>query len=335
MVYRSSLKFCSSIMFLGVLFITGTLGFGQQMALQSQFLMNEYLINPAIAGDDGYTKINLSAREQWLGLPQSPKTHIASFQTRLLNSSYILKKNPIRKKNLKPSKMARVGLGGMIFDDRTGLISRTGFQFTYAYHIPFQESQLSFGLSAEFYQFKLNKDRITLHDPDDPYYLNYDFASFIPDANFGVNYMAVNFNAGFSVSHIFQSALKLGNKGNTNYQLLRHYYIHGGYKWVLADDWLINPYILLKATSKFNSLQSDISVTAFYKNTYWFGAAYRTPRFIVIKAGIKIESVYIGYAFDHSMDDLSYYTVGTHEFQIAYKFGGSPRRYRWLDHKLY
>jgi type IX secretion system PorP/SprF family membrane protein len=332
MPIKTSLK---RMLILLIPLLLGSTGFGQQMALQSQFLFNEYTINPAVAGYDGYTRINLSGREQWLGLPQSPKTHIASFQTRLLNSSYIVRKNPIRKNALRPSKMARVGLGAMVFDDRTGLISRTGFQITYAYHIPFQESQLSFGISAEGYQFKLNKDGVELNDPNDPYYLAYDFDAFVPDANFGVSFITRELSVGFSVHHLFQSALKLGNKGNNNYQTLRHYFISGGYKLVLSDDWLLHSYVLLKATNKFNSYQSDISSTLFFKNTYWLGLSYRTPKFIIIKAGVKIDRLYIGYAFDHSMDNLSRYSIGTHEFSLAYKFGGSIRRYRWLDHDLY
>lgn len=307
----------------------------QQMSLQSQFLMNEYQVNPAIAGHDGFSKVNLTAREQWLGIPQSPRTHSASFQTRLLNSSYIVKKNPIRKKNLKPSKMGRVGLGGMIYDDRNGLISRTGFQITYAYHIPFRESQLSLGISAEGYQFKLNKDDIILADPDDPDYLIYDPAVFIPDANFGIYYLARDFNLGFSVYHMFQSALKMGNTGENNYEMFRHYFMTGGYTLDIRRDFVLQGYLLLRTTNSFRSIQSDISVTAFVNNSYWFGLSYRTANTIIIKAGLKIEQVNLGYAFDYNLNSIRKYTYGSHELTATVKFGGNARRYRWLNHNLY
>jgi len=308
---------------------------GQQMSLHSQFLMNEYLVNPAVAGHDGFSKVNLTAREQWLGFPQSPKTHSASFQTRLLNSSYIVKKNPIRKKNLKPSKMGRVGLGALVFDDRNGLISRTGFQITYAYHIPFRESQLSLGISAEGYQFKLNHEDVVLADPDDPDYLIYDPAVFIPDANFGVYYLAKDYSLGFSVYHMFQSSLKMGKTGENDYQMLRHYFMTGGYTLDLRNDFLLQGYLLLRTTNTFRSFQSDISVTAFYKNSYWFGLSYRTANTIIIKAGLKIEQLNFGYAFDYNINSIRKYTYGSHEFTAAVKFGGNARRYRWLNHNLY
>ena len=75
------------LLLLGSLLLTNA--FGQQLPVYSQYMMNMFLINPAIAGADGYTSVNLTAREQWLGLPDSPSTQALSFQTRLLKRSYI------------------------------------------------------------------------------------------------------------------------------------------------------------------------------------------------------------------------------------------------------
>ncbi len=307
----------------------------QQMSLQSQFLMNEYQINPAIAGNDGYTKLNFSAREQWLGLAQSPKNHAVSFQTRLLNSSYIVKKNPIRKKNLKPSKMSRVGLGGIVYDDRNGLISRTGFQFTYAYHIPFRESQLSLGISAEAYQFHLNKGDIRLDDPSDIDFLNYDPTTFIPDANFGIYYLARDFSLGFSTYHMFQSALKMGKAGENDYQMLRHYFMSGSYTLDINQDFYLKGYLLLRSTNGFKSFQSDVSITAFFNNAYWAGLSYRTLNTLIIKAGLKIDNLNLGYAFDYNLNSIRKYSYGSHELTATFRFGGNARRYRWLNHNVY
>ena len=69
----------------------------QQLPVYSQYMMNGFLLNPAIAGSDGYTSINLTAREQWLGLDNAPNTQAISFQTRLLRNSFISKSKPVRK----------------------------------------------------------------------------------------------------------------------------------------------------------------------------------------------------------------------------------------------
>jgi len=39
----------------------------QQLPLYSQYLYNKFLINPAVAGSDGFTSLNITAREQWVG----------------------------------------------------------------------------------------------------------------------------------------------------------------------------------------------------------------------------------------------------------------------------
>ena len=310
-------------------------GLGQQMSLHNQFLMNEYLINPAVAGYDGYTKLNLSAREQWVGIAQSPKTHSVSFQTRLLNSSYIDRKKSVNKNSQSKSQMSRVGLGALFIDDRTGPIARTGVQFTYAYHIPLKESQLSFGVSAEGYQFSLRQQDISLYDEDDPYFMNYDFGTFIPDASFGAYYLASNYNFGFSMYNLFQSGMKIGNKGNNDYRALRQYYLNAGYQQDISRNFFLYGYALLKATNSFNSIQADLSVTGFIFENYWVGLSYRTENTIIIKAGFKIDGFYLGYAFDYGFNSISTYTSGSHELSLAFKFGNKARRYKWINHDMY
>ena len=75
--------------------------------------------------------------------------------------------NPVRFKRIKKSRNSNVGLGGYIYNDRTGLVNRTGLRFTYAYHIRIKEGQLSFGLSGNIYQFRLDKEKMKSYEPDD------------------------------------------------------------------------------------------------------------------------------------------------------------------------
>jgi len=47
-------------------------GFAQQVPMYSQYIMNGFLINPSFAGRDGYTTVNLTVREQWVGMAGRP-----------------------------------------------------------------------------------------------------------------------------------------------------------------------------------------------------------------------------------------------------------------------
>ena len=51
----------------------------QQVPMYSQYIMNGFLINPSFAGRDGYTTVNLTVREQWVGMDGAPSTYAASF----------------------------------------------------------------------------------------------------------------------------------------------------------------------------------------------------------------------------------------------------------------
>jgi hypothetical protein len=39
----------------------------------------------------------------------------------------------------------------------------------------------------------------------------------------------------------------------------------------------------------------------------------------------------MGYSLDFTFGEIQRITYGTHELNIAWKFGDSARRYRWLD----
>jgi len=304
-------------------------GLSQQLPLYSQYMMNKFLINPAVAGSEGYTSFNITAREQWIGLANSPKTHAVSAQTRILKNSFISKSSSIRKRRKASSRSGKVGLGGYVFNDRTGLVSRTGIQLTYAYHITLRTGQLSFGLSGTVYQFNVDRDELRLYEQNDDLINNFDNSLIIPDADFGVYYSDPKFYAGFSAAQLFESSLKFGDRGYENFKLKRHYYLLGGYNWEINDQLILEPSSMLKTTENWN-VQVDLGVKAYIMQNYWAGLSYRTGNAIIVMGGLRIDKFYFGYAFDYNMSSIMKHTYGTHEFMLAMKLGDNARRYRWL-----
>jgi type IX secretion system PorP/SprF family membrane protein len=71
----------------------------QQLPVYSQYIFNKYLINPAVAGADGYTSINLTTRQQWAGYKGAPQTYSLSGQGRLLKQKYLIKDNIFNRKS--------------------------------------------------------------------------------------------------------------------------------------------------------------------------------------------------------------------------------------------
>jgi type IX secretion system PorP/SprF family membrane protein len=224
----------------------------------------------------------------------------------------------------------RVGLGGYIFNDKNGAVERTGIKATYAYHIRFQQSQLSFGLSLVGYQFRIDDDLINLEDPGDDLWLGANKSVFIPDADVGVYYSARDYWVGFSVDQLLESTLKIGDSGYDRYKMERNYYLIGGYDFEIRRDYTITPSTLLKFAEN-GKFQADIGAKLFYQQSYWAGLAYRTGNTAVVMAGVSIDKLIFGYAFDISMSSIMKYSYGTHEFTFIAKFGENARRYRWLN----
>ncbi|HKK62755.1 MAG TPA: type IX secretion system membrane protein PorP/SprF, partial [Bacteroidales bacterium] len=302
----------------------------QQVPLYSQYMLNGFLLNPAIAGSEGYTAVNLTAREQWLGFKDAPGTYALSFQTRMLRKSYISKNSSVRKRRRYSSRSGKVGLGGYIFSDRNGAVERTGIKASYGYHIFFGNSQLSFGLSLTAFQLRLNDDKIILDDYNDEFWLNARGTAFIPDMDAGVYYDTPNYYIGFSSDQLLESVIKLGDTGYDNYRLERNYYLLAGYDIPITDKLIVTPSTLMKMSDN-GSFQMDLSSKLYYDQDYWAGVTFRTGNALIVMAGLRVDRYIIGYAFDISFASIMKSSFGTHEFVFAAQFGSNARRYRWLN----
>lgn len=317
-------------------FICGV-AIAQQVPMYSQYIMNGFLINPSVAGRDGYTSLNLTVREQWVGMSDAPTTYAASFQTRILRNSYISKATAVKKKLVKPTKGSRVGLGGYIFSDNNGIMRRTGGQAVYAYHIPLGKTEgisnsLSFGLAFTAYQYAINTDGAIYNQNDDPLMNRFDRSVFIPDFNFGASYSTSKYFVGFSMTNLLRGSLMFADTGSVKRNELGHYFLTGGIKIPLAHNWLIEPSAFIKSSDMFfKAIQADITTRLYYKDDYWIGMSYRTSDALIALIGLKYDRFYIAYAFDFTLTDIRSQSIGSHELTFAVKFGESARRYRWIN----
>lgn len=313
-------------------FLIADLAVGQQLPLYSQYLYNKYLINPAVAGSDGYTSVSLTAREQWVGYSGAPRTFSFSWQTRMLKKSFILKQTRIKREVFRPKSDGKVGFGAYVFSDRNGLIQRTGFQVSYAYHMWLQKStQLSFGLGFTGYYYKIDEKQINFENPDEPL-LNNNLRRgiFVPDLTFGVYLLNAKYSFGFSAEQLSEASAKIGGLAYKNFSMSRQYYLFGSYDLSPANGTVIQPSFLVKMSEQLKP-QVDVGATYIYNQGFWAGLAYRTSGALIANVGVKYQNIFFGYAFDFTMQEIQRITYGTHEITVALKFGDNSRRYRWLD----
>jgi type IX secretion system PorP/SprF family membrane protein len=330
----------------------------QQLPVYTQYKLNEAVLNPAAAGAHGYTTFNITAREQWLSFEGAPGTYTLSGQWRLLRRSTRVSSGILGIKRLQKSRTGNVGLGGVIYTDKNGAVSRTGFSFAYSYHISLYQSQLSFGVAITGYQFKIDRDKLTFNDPETGKIdvNEYTKPLFAPDAILGVYYISKGFYAGLSVDQLFESGKKSGETNFTiggnkslrdGYNMQRHYSFLGGYKFEAWVDYVIEPSILTKFSfvdkKTFGGfrLQPDLNIKVYYRNDYWGGLAYRISGItkaeshypgtgdLVVMGGVRYDDFYIAYSFDYNLSNIQSYSFGSHELSLGIRFGSDAGKQNW------
>jgi len=317
-----------------LIFFTFCLALGanaQQLPTYTQYIYNKFLINPAVAGSDGYTSVNMTVREQWIGYAGAPQTYSLSFQTRRLKQRFSLKENLFSKTVYRPATDGRVGLGASVFSDINGLIHRTGFTSAYAYHLWLDgQTQLSFGLAFTGYFYKIDQ-RIEFENPDEPFlYSDFRKGIFIPDFNFGTYIVNRNYSVGFSAMELMEGLVKVGSQAYTDLKIERTYYLFGNYDFEI-DNWtILEPSLLIKMSEQVLP-QIDIGLTYVYDKKFWVGIAYRTGSAILANFGVRKDIFFFGYSFDFTLQEIQRSTFGSHEFVVALKFGDPSRKFRWLD----
>lgn len=274
----------------------------QQLSLTSQYMMNNYILNPAIAGTENFIPINLNIRNQWVNIKGAPVTQS-------LSSHAYLGKN--------------IGIGGVVFNDVTGPTRRTGASVSVAYHVRLNKAytrKLSFGLAGVFFQHYINKDQLTTDQPEDMSILNGFNNQFCPDANFGIYFSETDrFYAGFSIMNLLEIKKDLFSLSHTiNNPIERTYYFHGGYHFKLGKDFGFEPSLMMQFQEQ-TPIQFDFNGRFSWRRMIWLGGSYRMKDAAVVMLGLDFKHFCLGYSYDITLSEIKKYSYGSHEINLTYR----------------
>jgi len=278
---------------------------GQQLHLNSQYTLNQYEINPAVAGSDAGFPLGFTFKKLWMGIDGSPSIQSLSGHMEVAE---------------------HMGVGLKVFNISSGPLQRTGGEVTYAYHVPLSDGgqKLAFGLSGLFYQYQLDRDLI-LEDENDEAYMAAGESMFVPDVSFGVYFYSDKYYVGLAVPQLLSRKVDLKSDKVLEQQQVRHYFLHGGYNFKINNDFSLEPSVLAKFVES-GVFQADINARFMYKRMVMFGLAYRTSDAIVIQLGYKTSDFIIGYAYDITLSDVRTASNGSHEIMMIYTFDNFLRK---------
>jgi len=274
----------------------------QQLPQYTQFFLNDYVTNPAIGGSKNAWVAGLNSRYQWVGIQDAPRTYILSLH------------GPVRK--------SRVGLGGYLFSDITGPTRRTGFSFSYAYHIPLSSSvKLSLGASGGMVQFAVDGSKIDMKNVYDVALSNTVQSIVTPDAGAGAYLYGDNFFVSLSAPQLLDNKLQFfENYDETTARMVRHYFAAAGYKFEVVDNFYIEPSTFIKYVEPI-PVQFNATLRLIFKDVIWAGASYRSEDALGLLIGYNLQdNLTFGYSFDMPTSDIQNHTTGSHEVMLGIRF---------------
>ncbi|MBT3209679.1 MAG: type IX secretion system membrane protein PorP/SprF [Bacteroidetes bacterium] len=314
----------------------------QQLPLYSQYLTNNFLINPAVAGSHNVTSVKLTVRNQWTGFNNPPKTQVLSSHTRIERAGFYNKRGLINAKTefdkkgniIRTQRMGssgRIGVGGYVFNDKVGPISKTGINFAYSYHIPFSIThhskrflsppQISIGVATSLFQFAIDERDLVLFESNDPIISYGKETAFVPDLNVGIFIYAPKYFLGVSSLHILESKIKFHENSKNN--MIRHFFANAGFAFVV-EEILIEPSVLIKAT-EITPIQFDFNTKLQIRNIS-FAISYRTNKSMIFIFDILYGWYYFGYSYDYSTNNILNYAGGSHEIVVGINLPKTRRK---------
>lgn len=314
------LRFAIVFVFSGCLFSVSA----QQVEDFSLLRENALLLNPALAGTQGWIHGTATFRKQFTRIEKSPYTVLLAMDGEI--------------------KDKRLGIGGYIIHDVTGPTGKTAGTISVAYNIPLYKNKytprfsngranhvLSIGASISVVQYRLDANQLLLDNPGDPQLYTSNGYKIYPDASFGIYYKyKQNFYVGISVPQIMGLNINYrGNDGAAQIKKMQHLNILLGGKIELArGNFSIDPVASFRWV-KGAPPQGDIGLRIMMYKIFFIGANYRSINYTVFEGGFSVKDLFfLSYAYDFNFSKYRKDIGSTHEISLSFKINKTSRVWR-------
>lgn len=281
------------------MFLWGFASMAQQPTVNSLYMFDQLLINPAYAGAHVQLSATAVHRNQWINFPGAPNTSSATIQTTVANN--------------------KVGVGLTFINDEIGAHTDNSLFMSYSYKLKLPQGELAFGLQGGFQIVQTNWDLITKKSPVD-ISLNGVVSSGMK-ANFGTGlfYTDKQFYFGISAPWLLNSKVVDAEGVLSEARRKRIYFVTMGNTFRLSPDLKVVP-ALMTRLQEGSPLSFDANAHFILKDAVGLGITYRLTEGVIGMFELKInENFHVGYSYDLTNSPLRRYSNGTHEIMVNYR----------------
>ncbi|CAM1335045.1 type IX secretion system membrane protein PorP/SprF [Tenacibaculum aestuariivivum] len=271
----------------------------QQDPQYTQYMYNTMTVNPAYAGSNGHTIINLLGRTQWVGIDGAPDSQTLSYDT--------------------PLGYSGVGLGINLTNDRIGPSSEIYLDVNGSYTIRTSDNgNLSFGLKLGGRHLNVDWNKGFYKDKGDER-LGTNINKFLPTIGAGLYYYTNTWYLGAAIPNFISTDHYDDSKGGDVARERMHLFLIAGYVFNLSDSIKFKPAALAKAVNG-APLSIDVSGNFLFNDKFTAGLAWRWDDSISALLGFQAsKNLYLGFAYDLTTSNYSNYNSGTYEVMLRYE----------------
>lgn len=311
----------------------------QQKPHYTQYILNQYIVNPALTGIENYTDLKVSHRHQWVGIQDAPITSYLSVHGPIGKSDYrktatsfdLKGENPRGKRYWEEytAPAPHHGIGMQVINDITGPLSNFSLYGTYAYHLALSaRTSLSAGFGVGFNRISLNADKLDFGDviADPAVFTSGILNKTRLDMMAGLYLYSADYFIGVSAQQVVPQKIDFSNgyirpkEGRT----VPHLFGTAGYRFSLGDNFNLIPSLMVKYVDPL-PVQVEGNLKLQYLDRLWVGGSYRHKDGYAGMMGLNVSNIFhIGYSYDYTTSRLNNFSKGTHEILLGFVIGGYP-----------
>lgn len=304
--------------------------FTQQKPQYTQYIFNQYLLNPALSGIENYVDVKAGYRKQWAGINDAPQTtfvsaHWALGDKQLWSNALTAfpedTGNPMDRNYMQNymSSPSHHGVGVTAVLDKIGPLKRLDANVTYAYHLQLSNNfNLSAGVAAGLSSISLDINSLVFENVYEPSLNRAIVNQLRPDLSIGLWLYGSRVFAGVSAQQILAQKLSFSGDGVYNQgKSVPHFFVTTGYKFFVDEDIAVIPSIMVKYVQP-APVSIDLNAKMAFKDKVWIGGSYRKNDSFSAMAGFNVgKMLNLTYAYDFTTSDLNQVSNGSHEIVLG------------------